>query len=730
MAYNGPQGQSLHHYEDWERPLAIDDWNETAGGSSTTEISTVTFFPERGVKSLEIEVDGDYNAYRYRDTGVSLSPGEDVYIGFWVYVKPETWDGTVNGELSRLSIGATALTNFYIQNNNASRQYFFNDAGGSNTVTTAAETFKTGRWNYIVYRLLRATTDVAADGGGALWVNGQFINQFLGTDNYDRCVGSITLLVGSRFGTMPAWDGFNAWFDEIKVADSYPQPYVPAIDAGNTDELYPTHAKRIAVLYRTTSDNSVALADYAVDEMGVPRSLLIPLPNATSTETAADRATFLTEVETDLLAWLALNTDAAAQIGTFATGFDMPNFFLDGGTRVSTALRLMNLDNAYSKQTANPFYQNGGRITFAELRAEGMYCCTALDCSGLGTAQGIIDNGLAVDNVRVSDGQNFQTDSAAIYALLSVQKTRLTRVLSPPPAASAAVLIGTLDGSETTSGELRLIGDIGLADTTIRSGDLVTNLTSGWPVAVNGLAAGDYASFFEAFHTGGTFEKFATGAPFAEALLSAWPYVDYEGIAVGMPNMRILFSWNGYNVYRGVGSPLAVDYDNAVAYVPRGDTDPSLVGLGHAADTVYYYAIRPVRNGCETPDIECIIEFATDGAGDWTGDRPVAVENLQLEQQSGAVIRVMWYSVPGNVAPTDFGIWYGTSKGVDTSGAPDATASLATGEFHQHDLSLVDGQAYWIAVAARKDTVPGEAVEAGPLLADSTPPAAPGIYTS
>lgn len=716
MPYIGPQGQELYLYEDLERLLALNDWIEHIGGSSTTALSAVTFFPERGLKSLEITVDGSNTAYRERDTGITIAPGEDMWIAFWVYIDSAGWDGTQLGEILRLSVGGAAAISLFPLGTNALTAFVFQDSGGSKSVTSVNGILKIDRWNLITVRLLRESTASSGDGGVGLYLNGSFIGQNFGADNFAKCNGDISVLIGSLMG-VPGWDGFHAFFDEIMVADSYPQPYVP-----QPATIYPTEANRTVVTYRPTSDDSVALADYAVAELGVPRSLLIPLPNATATETAANYATFQSEVETDMLAWLALNTDAAAQTGTFATGFNVPNNFLDGGNHISAVSRLMNLDNAYSKQTANPLYQHSGRVTFEELRAQGMYCATALDNTGIGNAMMVIDNGVFANAAgRVSSGQNFQIDNATIYALFAVQKTRLTRVLSPPPAASAAVLIGALDGFETTAGEQRLIIDTNGAPVSVRNaGHLGTDINAGWPVGMSGLPARtDYSALFNTLDAGGSF---------AEACVTAWQYVDFLDLGIGIPDLQVDFPLEGYDVFRGTGSRLAIDYDNAVAHLRKGETSPSLVGLGHAADTTYYYAIRPTRAGVQTPDITCVVEFATDVAGDWTGNRPAAVQNVTLQQQPSAVIRVMWYNVPGPVAPSDFGIWYSTSRDVQTSGAPDAIVPVGIQQYHQHDLSLVDGQAYWIAVAARNGAVVGSAVEVGPLLADSTPPAAPAIY--
>ncbi|KKK63535.1 hypothetical protein LCGC14_2993300, partial [marine sediment metagenome] len=365
------------------------------------------------------------------------------------------------------------------------------------------------------------------------WVDGWKIGEDFTIDNYDRTNGSLTAFIGSRWGA-GGWDGFHAYFDEIMIADAYCQPYVPS-----PSSVYPDAPERMAVLYRPTSDASVTAADYCVTELGVPRSNLIPLPNATATEVLANYATFETEVEDDLNAWLATNSDAAAQITTFITGYKVPNFFTDIG-QISTVSRLMNLGNAYSRSTPNPLYQHSGRVTASQLSAEGMYCATAIDAPNLVASKAIVDGGVTANAVgRMPEGWKFYSDSAAVRGLLAVQKTRLEIVDAVP--ATAGIVIAWLDGTEPGENSRWLIVDTNIATLTLRTtfSSLIDRITTGWPCGIAGWPGwSDYSAMFNTFHAGGCF---------AEACITSRQYVDSYDIVIGIPNLQVDFPLGGYN---------------------------------------------------------------------------------------------------------------------------------------------------------------------------------------
>jgi len=185
---------------------------------------------------------------------------------------------------------------------------------------------------------------------------------------------------------------------------------------------------------------------------------------------------------------------------------------------------------------------------------------------------------------------------------------------------------------------------------------------------------------------------------------------------------------DGYYIYRGVGRPENIDWDNAVGDVTGATA--TLTGLGHAASTKYCYGIRPYRDigGGEklvTPTFAGIAEVEIDSGGDWVGTRPWPVRNFHAEIRSGGRIRLRWRYVPGPAIPSQFNIWYGGSRDLG-GGEPDETVAYRGRAPYSKELSLSDGTRYWfriqVATSGGAMSVP---VTIGPLVADATGPAAP-----
>ena len=130
----------------------------------------------------------------------------------------------------------------------------------------------------------------------------------------------------------------------------------------------------------------------------------------------------------------------------------------------------------------------------------------------------------------------------------------------------------------------------------------------------------------------------------------------------------------GYNIYRGLGGLASVDFDTPVATVSGAAVSKTMVGLGHLANSQYTYVIRPVLADLENPAMTSC-EFVTDGSADWLGNRPAPVMSLDLAAKAGATVRVQWTYRPTTTAAADFGIFYGTSPGLDVTGAPDETVT-------------------------------------------------------
>jgi hypothetical protein len=189
--------------------------------------------------------------------------------------------------------------------------------------------------------------------------------------------------------------------------------------------------------------------------------------------------------------------------------------------------------------------------------------------------------------------------------------------------------------------------------------------------------------------------------------------------------------FTGHRVYRGVGGIGTVDFDTVVGTVQAGNDAVSLVGLGHSADTVYTYVLRPVLNGLEAPDYSCAVEFATDSQGDWLGNRPAAANALSLTAGGGGKVRLQWqYAMPANRAvPADFAVYHSQSPGVDVSGQPAAIVSYDGDVIYSAELGLTGGYSYWFAVVARTgEGVPSVPAFAGPVVARAASPTGPRVY--
>ena len=192
-------------------------------------------------------------------------------------------------------------------------------------------------------------------------------------------------------------------------------------------------------------------------------------------------------------------------------------------------------------------------------------------------------------------------------------------------------------------------------------------------------------------------------------------------------------AYTGYRMYRGVGGLGSVDFATVVGASATGVGTITVTGAGHAAGTTYTYVLRPVVVDLETPDYSCTCEVVMDGDADWLGNRPAAAIGLTAEPIAAGEVRLRWhYATPrGGSAPNDFGIYYSTSSPASTSGSPNATKSYTTDGYYSQDVTLADGTTYYFAVTARTSGgVESSAVTAGPVVADSTAPDAPPIYTS
>lgn len=806
---------SVLHYIDNEVPWGagappahFGEWDSrTELGTSTITRSANAAFPERGAAGLRLVV-WTGNAYMRKDDWCEgVAAGAAIYAGLWIRVQAAS---TAMMKLLEAALTSGTVLRWYLSATRALQCAALDDGGAqqwASDVSLPAD----DSWVYLATKLTRATTDVAADGRLDVYVDGILRASKTGIDNFDQMAGSAQRLDLGNLWNASA--GTTLDFDEVRVAEAYPEPYAaaPATDL--------PCAARTCVLYRRPSADSRTFAQYYASELDVPRANLIGLNTAAADESLPDYATFQSQVEAGLDAYFALHPTVAARCTCLLVGYGVPGYFFSAAVKHSAASRLMNYGTAFSSQTDNPLYNPSAvaRLTQADLA--GKYLACRIDADDLANAKSIIDAAAAVSALaELADADTLHSDDAAYKASVSCQHLRvLTAGLGgygddaliwgagagghsfghnltvsgtlAPDATGNYTRNGTYDGkpcyeradgawwiwwtsvyelwfitavkgqivavpqwySDTLAGDYtptggatgtatvaRAVGSrAAFADTqhstapTLRSSGtacFAALFTGGYAAALgNAYTAADTfdaESFFEMLRIGGTL---------TEAFAVAIEHLDYTAVPVGSPLMTVAFQRAGYNVYRGVGGIENVDFDMPATYLCSGNTTPTLTGLGHSASKRYTYVVRPVRGASEleTPDYSCSIEFETDGAGDWLGDRPARVEFVEAIVQSGGQVELRWgYRTPyGGSTPSDFGIYYANEPSI-APGSPEATETYTQDQVYTKTLTLTGGSTYWFAVTARTaggvESHLSEIV--GPLVADATAPAAPVVY--
>ncbi len=715
---------ALLHYIDNE-PASGEWTSKVEAGGSTITRSTDAAWPERGSYGLRCTIVGSDRAYAIKASiGHTIPAGSSVYLGLWLRVTAFHASGGMIP--MQCLVNGTSSGWIYIYSDGRIRGALSTAAGNQYPYTSYY--IGANLWNYIVLRVKRSSADGVADGGIAIYVNGVAVLESFTYDTFDENAELERVFVGG----VSDKDGYSSDSDEIKIAaDEYPQPYI----AEPADE-YPC-AERTVVLFRQGNSDSREFADYCVSELGVPRGMLCPLPNATGDEALADYATFQTEVEADLAAWLALNTDAGTNCSCFLIGYGVPGCFTSGGVAHSAASRLMNYGTAFSSQTANPAYNPDTVARLTKTDLAGKYLCTRIDADSLAHAEAILDAGLAVAALlALPDTDTLWSDDATYRASLPCQKLRI--VTSALPGGSVythdAMIWGGDAGDPTFSSPAGsracCQNDLASAAMTLRANTCYCGealIDGGYAAALGSSETADTfdaESFYEMLRIGGTL---------AEAFAVAIRHLDYTAVGAGDPLMTVAFQKDGHNLYRGTGDITNVDFEDPVAYLRTDGAPALLVGLGHVASKRYTYVVRPVRGGSElvTPDLSCRAEFETDGAGDWLGDRPARVDFVDAGVIDSGKIRLRWgYTTPyGKSEPADFGVYHAGSPHISPS-SPQTAVSYAKDGGYAIDLGLADGETYWLAVTARSATgVESHLSEViGPFVAKAAAPAAPDAY--
>jgi hypothetical protein len=577
-------------------------------------------------------------AYIQKNLSYSVPAGGDCYVGFWYNVRSDP-SGVANPFSLHRAAGWDSL--FYYYAGGAGKIYAGNDGGGHES-NQYANVFATGRWYWTVIRTHRASSDVAADGYVSLYVDGVLIGSTATVDNYDIMASLSHFTIGAQY----YYDaGYNADFDEIKVAAFYPEPFVPT----PTDE-YP-QARRTVVLFRQGDSDSRQFADYCVSELNIPRSNLCPLPNASANETLADYATFQAEVETDLAAWLALNPTVAANCSCFLLGHGVPGYFVHSWLKYSATSRLMNYGTAFTPATANPLYNPATVARLTKTALGGKYLCTRIDADTLQHAKDILDRGLQIaDCGFLPATDKLYSDETDYRASLACQHLRIITAAFAEFAADAFVFGDTGTPSFGSAGSRAAFCDdsIDSADS-LRSGSTACRsaITNSYAAALGCTAyavAFDAESFFEMLRIGGTL---------AEALAVASPYLDSAIVGAGSPLMTVGFQLGGYNVYRGLGGIEGIDWEKPVACLRSGQ-DSITFGQDLSPNRRYVYAIRAVSAaGVEERNTHVITYVQTDDQGSLLSAPIARPTDLTADVQQSSLLIGFSYYAPVGFAEAD-----------------------------------------------------------------------------
>lgn len=604
---------SVLHYIDNEVP-AFGEWDAivTTGGGNMSPVAGD--LNGRGSVILRATNDPAGLAYARKDPSLSLDYGETVHIGFYLRVNSYPSASWTTLVLRARNAAASLITEIYPMATGELRFYGRDDSG---VISGYSHTVAADSKHYITLGLRRATGPGANDGWFRVYLDGQLINEWANVDN-DVLAADLDFFQIGQISTGNT--AYSADFDEIKIGTTLAdvEPWHPT---PSTEYL---EAARTLVLYRTASADSVEFAEYCVSELGIPLANLVPLPNATANETLADYATFQSEVETDLAAWLAANPAAASHAMAFLIGYGVPGYFFDGGVRMSAVSRLMNYGTAFSSQTANPLYlgTTGGppvRLTKADLDAAGITLATRIDADSLVNAKAILDAGLTVSALdTLVDADSLYSDDSTYLASLACQRLRLVTAALGVYADDAFVWGDTGSPSFGAAGSrVCFTDDSAEAADTLRAASEIFDaiVTNGYAAGLGSSAAAD------TFDAGSFFEMLRIGGTFAEAVAVSVANVDYTAVAAGVPGMTVAFQLGGYNYYRTTDYTLKAG-ERCMEWAPAdlaactrpGVTAPALKNLITCEDADHYIGVRAVSDsGVEEANTDRIVRVRISG---------------------------------------------------------------------------------------------------------------------
>jgi hypothetical protein len=190
-----------------------------------------------------------------------------------------------------------------------------------------------------------------------------------------------------------------------------------------------------------------------------------------------------------------------------------------------------------------------------------------------------------------------------------------------------------------------------------------------------------------------------------------------------------------YEIYRGVHSAAAIDWDSPVANAPAGTAQAVLAGLGHQVGVDYYYGLRAVSDaGVQEQGTAAVCRVVIDGDGNLAGNRPNAVAWASASPYAGGkIVLAFEYDAEGERAEAA-----GLELAEVRCGQPDWTELLQTISFSGSVRRQVLLETVWehqatVRLAVRAvdaDGAAGEALTLAPVAADAEAPAEVAIVSA
>ncbi len=146
------------------------------------------------------------------------------------------------------------------------------------------------------------------------------------------------------------------------------------------------------------------------------------------------------------------------------------------------------------------------------------------------------------------------------------------------------------------------------------------------------------------------------------------------------PRMR-----GGYHLRRAIGD-VPSSADAIVGSTGAGgETISTFPWVGHAAETAYVYRLFAINGGgCENIDDVVAEDVGFDGAGEWTGGKPVAPKDVRVAALSGGRYRIAWtYDLAeSDEVPVSFRIYGDGGSGTMDYGAAAGEVEGGVGRLH------------------------------------------------